>query len=715
MPVANSSGSLDPLPLPQSVASAPHANPAGAHGDVALFVDWENLKASLNKTGMEPNVSSLRDIAEQFGRVVIASSYADWQDPWHHRDPAYLYSAGIEPVYVPTTIRHGAGGPSSPFARRRNSVDVKLTADCIECCFKYPNVKTFILVSGDGDFIHLVNTLRPYGRAVVAVGVSWSTSVQLAESVDQLLYYDRDVDPVEPPPGSDHVRQLTEQDELGLQEAFERVVTIIRSSQNGGRALLSWVKHELIKRYGRFNEKQWGFSQFKGFIREAEQRGLLKIVERDLVNWAYLPEAWEQIERQSGLVRPGNGARGRYAQLERSDGMVNAARDQLIRFAHDVEMKSPYVSFTFLHDRLMEAQLFHFNHQETSDLLNEAVEETIFLHGSFQDTRSGSVRTIRTIALNHNHPYVARALGETPLTAGAGDEQETVDPSRNLPGLMKPGGDARLAEDLRALTKHPDRPEIEYRVGARLHELGRCSEAVEHLRRAADRAPNRPDYLCALARCLKEDHRPEQALAICSKAVDKFEDDPLVHRTHGDVLVAAGRHDSALDAYGRTLELLPADDDIREKVWVDRINVCLTMERPDSALHMVQAALEQIPDSSRLKEVMESLQSDDRRQRAENLGRHATSLVSQLGREEEVISFAQEALKLSEGVYQPFYALGEIYMRQGRLEEAVESFERAVPICPSPGAIYSMRMRLVGLYERLDRHDAAVEMRALLG
>ena len=59
--------------------------------------------------------------------------------------------------------------------RIKNSVDVKMTADCIECAHSYPNINTFVLVSGDSDFLHVVNALRTMGKRVVIIGVSWST------------------------------------------------------------------------------------------------------------------------------------------------------------------------------------------------------------------------------------------------------------------------------------------------------------------------------------------------------------------------------------------------------------------------------------------------------------------------------------------------------------------------------------------------------------
>jgi len=671
-----------------------------AFGDVALFVDWENLKRSLNKTGREPNVSSLRDMAEQFGRVVIANAYADWQDPWHQDDPFRLYAAGIQPVYVPTVVRHGEGGASSPFARRRNSVDVKIAAECIECCFKYSNVRTFILASGDGDFVHVVNTLRPYGKVVIAVGVSWSTSVQLAESVDRLLYYDHDIEPVEPPAESAAQTARSEEEEGELQQAFERVLAIIRSSQRGDRALLSWIKHELIKRYGAFDEKRWGFPQFKAFMREAEARGLLKIVEIDLVNWALLPEAED-------IVAPTEERVGRAEGRAPAQFAAGQARDRLIQFSHAMEMRYPYISFTFLLDRIMEAELFPYAREEVASILNDAVEDMIFLHSSMQDNRTGTIRTIRTIALNHHHPDVALALGEAPARLSP----PTNHTEHTTPSPSKPGGDSRLAADLKTLSTGSSNPELEYRVGERLYQLGRHAESLEHLRRAVSLAPNQATYHCALIRSLAANRKEDEAVSICQHAARLFEDHGEVHQLLGSFLSRQGQYPEAIAAYERAAELLGAGN---EGPWLELAQACWQADRPEDARRALQEGMEHFPESKALLGEWSRLQEADQMAEAERMGQLAAQLASQVGQEDEAIAIAQNALKLSECIYQPYYALGEVYMRRGEWERAADCFEKAVSLSPSASAVYAMRMQLVQIYERLGRTEAAEAMRGLL-
>src|SRR5579872_3841594 len=156
--------------------------------DAALLIDWDNLKAGLKSMGRQPNISSLLDAVNQRGRVVIARAYADWQQRVNAFDPPNLYAAGIEPVYVP--VRMLGGRPL------KNSADVKLAVDCIDFLNTAPHLKTFFLVSGDSDLIHLVNFLRARGKRVVVIAVSHTLSSMLADNLDELLIYDVDIEPI---------------------------------------------------------------------------------------------------------------------------------------------------------------------------------------------------------------------------------------------------------------------------------------------------------------------------------------------------------------------------------------------------------------------------------------------------------------------------------------------------------------------------------------
>ncbi len=165
------------------------------NGDVGVFIDWENFKYSLYEVGRMPNVAALMQaVRERYGRPALARAYADWQDYYHRKssDQMNLYAAGVEPVYVPSR--------RSPIHQDRikNSVDVRMSLDCLEVSFTHHHLQTFVLVAGDADFQHVVGALRRRGARVIMIGVSGSTALRLAAVVDGLLFYDVDIDSAAP-------------------------------------------------------------------------------------------------------------------------------------------------------------------------------------------------------------------------------------------------------------------------------------------------------------------------------------------------------------------------------------------------------------------------------------------------------------------------------------------------------------------------------------
>ena len=289
--------------------------------DVALFIDWENFKISLATGHRTPNVSALKEEVANHGRVVVAKAYADWvaRTPELRgasqfiNDPPALYAAGIEPVYVPTRLFHpGSSSTSSGRTTRiKNSVDVKMTADCIECAHSYPNISTYVLVSGDSDFIHVINTLRTMGKRVIIIGVSWATSRRLSGQVDGLILYDADVDPITPPEpvrpsnGRETPRTTTTagSSRLELAEVIRAIEEIVREErQAGGAPLLTSIKQRLMRRFADFDEKMVGYSGFKKLMVRVAQEGNIKLVTAGLVDWATMAD--EATPKETALEPP---------------------------------------------------------------------------------------------------------------------------------------------------------------------------------------------------------------------------------------------------------------------------------------------------------------------------------------------------------------------------------------------------------------------------
>jgi hypothetical protein len=157
--------------------------------EVALFVDWENIRYSmLNLHGQEPDPIIMRDKALKYGPLVVAKAYADFSE--HEGFRRRLDVAGIESEHYPMKTTNG---------RRQSSADLHMVIDIIDTVLDRPQVKTFILMTGDRDFIRIAARLRNrFGKSVVISGVPGSLSHDLVQagSIDDPIevasVYDRD-------------------------------------------------------------------------------------------------------------------------------------------------------------------------------------------------------------------------------------------------------------------------------------------------------------------------------------------------------------------------------------------------------------------------------------------------------------------------------------------------------------------------------------------
>jgi uncharacterized LabA/DUF88 family protein len=250
--------------------------------DLAIFIDWENIYIStVTEYKSKPNVSAILEKAREYGRIVSATAYADWTDGDFRQAPPTLYSNGISPRYI--SARYFPGGKSQK--RRTNSIDVMLAVECSDFLHNHPQVDTYVLVTGDGDFIPLVSLLRSQGKNVVVIGVSEATSYHLIESADHFISYASLLE-------EDRVARAPEKEpKKKAADPYGELVRAVETLKKGGKTrVLGQVKQQMIVQLGSFDERNAGFKKFKDFVVEAERRGLVNTVDQDLELQVYLPD-----------------------------------------------------------------------------------------------------------------------------------------------------------------------------------------------------------------------------------------------------------------------------------------------------------------------------------------------------------------------------------------------------------------------------------------
>ncbi len=404
-------------------------------GDVAVLVDWENLKFSLQERGRRPNVTALRQAAERFGRIVYARAYADWQDPVHAGDPASLYLAGLEPVYVLTKKYSDDSG----MTRIKNSADVKLATDCIEASHQFPNIGTYVIVTGDHGFIHVVNTLRPRGKRVIVIGVSWTTAAQLTEQADVVLYYDIDVERVrvegepEPPPPSAATKKVSPVfaqtaetavihlrsegareglDQRKIAEVLELVLVTVREYRKDRREIsVSLLGQELQKRMSQTEFSQHVRGKARVLAQALANHGLIKIIQRDFIDWIYLSEEPEELIRAE--IPP-------QVELPRYDygGYVYTdlpieKREAIIFAIHDERNKPGTAWLTFKRLISVVQPIVGRDDEAVKNLLNNMTTIGVVrfdIDRTGRDPETGGSYNFRTFAIDLAHPDVKKAL-----------------------------------------------------------------------------------------------------------------------------------------------------------------------------------------------------------------------------------------------------------------------------------------------------------------
>lgn len=249
--------------------------------DVAVFVDFENIYISVrNKYDVNPNFESIMDKCQEYGRVTIARAYADWYR--YPRITNALYANSIEPIYVPTYYYDRDQGRTGKAIK--NSVDIHLCIDAMRTLYTHPTIDTYILVTGDRDFIPLINAIRQHGKRVAVVGVAEAASSHLAQSADEFMFYRQLLDNGEKP------AQTTKDPYAALVEAIHM------ARRRNNVCTLATLKLLMVEIMGEFDHSKYRdhqgkpFSKFKDFVKEAEQRGLVQIFTSGTVNEVFLPE-----------------------------------------------------------------------------------------------------------------------------------------------------------------------------------------------------------------------------------------------------------------------------------------------------------------------------------------------------------------------------------------------------------------------------------------
>ncbi len=145
---------------------------------VGVFIDVQNMYYSAkNLFGSKVNFGNIVREATAGRKLIRAIAYVVRTET-KEEQPFFdaLYNLGIETKERPLQVFYGG--------EKKADWDVGITVDAIRLS---PSIDAVVLVSGDGDYIPLVEYLQNQGKQVEVVAFSGTTSGKLQEVADDFI------------------------------------------------------------------------------------------------------------------------------------------------------------------------------------------------------------------------------------------------------------------------------------------------------------------------------------------------------------------------------------------------------------------------------------------------------------------------------------------------------------------------------------------------
>jgi len=251
--------------------------------NIAVFVDYDNIEIGVKSTlRREFDVSLPLDALKERGDLIAKFAYANWG-----RQEGAARSMAENAVQMVQRLPSPRGD--------KNGGDINLALDALEMAFTHPHVNAFAIVSGDSDFIPLVNKLKEYGKTVFIVGGKAFTSTILQQNCYEFISYESllsDGDrgqPREQRPQRQQGGELQPRDRqqggqrlrpapLDLAQAMplvERALQVLE--RRAVQPQLGLLKSTMLQLDSAFTEKAYGANSFSDFVEKLKKADYVNV------------------------------------------------------------------------------------------------------------------------------------------------------------------------------------------------------------------------------------------------------------------------------------------------------------------------------------------------------------------------------------------------------------------------------------------------------
>jgi uncharacterized protein (TIGR00288 family) len=257
--------------------------------NIAVFVDYDNIEIGLKSTlRREFDVALALDALKERGDLVAKFAYANWG-----RQEGATRQMAENAVQMVQRIPSPRGD--------KNGADINLALDALEMAFTHTHVNAFAIVSGDSDFIPLLNKLKEYGKTVFVVGGRAFTSTILQQNCHEFISFESllpdmpaqqqsQVQSQQPPRHQrDQPREQRDNRQQGgerrqrpapleLEQAMplvERALQVLE--RRAVQPQLGLLKSTMLQLDSAFNERAYGATSFSDFIEKLKKAELVNV------------------------------------------------------------------------------------------------------------------------------------------------------------------------------------------------------------------------------------------------------------------------------------------------------------------------------------------------------------------------------------------------------------------------------------------------------
>ncbi|HJT87559.1 MAG TPA: NYN domain-containing protein [Bryobacteraceae bacterium] len=246
---------------------------------IAVFIDFDNIEIGVKSTlHREFDVAAVLDALKERGEIVTKFAYANWG-----RQESATRALSEHAVQMVQRDPSPRGD--------KNGADINLALDALEMAFTHDHINAFAIVSGDSDFIALVNKLKQYDKRVYVVGGRAFTSTILQKNCHEFVAYESIIDEPrarpqqqpqreqrEPQPQDRQQRPQGKRVSLDLAQAMplvERALGVLERREV--RPQLGLLKSTMLQLDSTFNEKAYGASSFTDFVEKLQKADFVEV------------------------------------------------------------------------------------------------------------------------------------------------------------------------------------------------------------------------------------------------------------------------------------------------------------------------------------------------------------------------------------------------------------------------------------------------------